>query len=804
MFDRCREVQADPDNRIDLWARGHYKAVDVDEPVPTPSGWRRHGDLAPGDFVFGPDGKPTRVLARTEVFTDADCYLVTFDDGYTVVVSGDHLWTVDMASRRRLPGGGRDGTKSVTIDTRSLMAEVERSRGAVGRVLPRVPIAAPIEGAEAELPIDPYALGVWLGDGSKGSNRVVQSFDDADAMQAALEACGVNVRRQVHSNSVNLALDGGVRGHKGSSPFIAALRSLGIFGFKRIPDAYLRASASQRWSLLQGLMDTDGSCDVNSGSCIFCNADGALAAQVLALASSLGLKASMHLRHGDYRGEPRQYFQVQFLGTADRPPFRLPRKVARCVSRPVQQTRYRRVVGVEPAATRPVSCIQVDRADGLYLIGSHYVTTHNSTVITFALTIMEILNDPELTFGIFSFSRPIAKQFLRQIKQEFEQNALLKWAFDDILWESPSQAPKWSEDDGIVVKRRGNPKESTVEAWGLVDGQPTSKHFKRMIYDDVVTDKSVTTPEQIKKTTAAFGLSRNLVSKGSRTRIIGTRYHYFDTYSELMKRGFIVRKYAATKDCTLNGPGWILSPAELLAKQIEMQDQFAPQMMQEPRLDKDAYFKPSWWKRFKARPRIVNHYIGCDLAVTKAGGDYTVFVVIAIDENGDLYVVDLYRSQEDTLTWALELIRLIKLYKPMAVGVPVDQISKGAGPFLRKLMLEKECYPNLVEMPEAGADKVMKARSFQGLAAMGKVYLPALEAADGYLPPEWLGDLDAELLFFPMAEHDDQVDSLSIIGRMLEQLTEAHVPTAPKKTDPTDYAKSDEDNYEPEQDPMLA
>jgi hypothetical protein len=69
-------------------------------------------------------------------------------------------------------------------------------------------------------------------------------------------------------------------------------------------------------------------------------------------------------------------------------------------------------------------------------------------------------------------------------------------AFPDILWgEDVRQAPKWSEDDGIIVRRRkSNPNEATVEAWGLVDGQPTSKHFRVLLYDDVVVAGSVTIP----------------------------------------------------------------------------------------------------------------------------------------------------------------------------------------------------------------------------------------------------------------------------------------------------------------------
>jgi hypothetical protein len=119
---------------------------------------------------------------------------------------------------------------------------------------------------------------------------------------------------------------------------------------------------------------------------------------------------------------------------------------------------------------------------------------------------------------------------MRQIKVEFETNERLKSWFADILWADPrKQALKWSEDEGIIVQRKSNPKEATVEAWGLVDGQPTSKHYRRMVYDDVVTRESVTTPEMIKKRTEAWELSRNLAAEGGESRYIGTRHHFLDT-----------------------------------------------------------------------------------------------------------------------------------------------------------------------------------------------------------------------------------------------------------------------------------
>jgi len=173
---------------------------------------------------------------------------------------------------------------------------------------------------------------------------------------------------------------------------------------------------------------------------------------------------------------------------------------------------------------------------------------YKSTIITYGKTIQDVLashgDDPlpewngrEVTVGIFSHTRPIAKGFLRQIMREFENNRELIDLFPDILYRDPKKnAPKWSEDDGIVVKRKTNPKESTIEAHGLVDGQPTSKHFYILVYDDVVTLASITSPEMMKKTTEAWENSTNLGVRGGFERYIGTKYHFNDTYKTMMSR----------------------------------------------------------------------------------------------------------------------------------------------------------------------------------------------------------------------------------------------------------------------------
>jgi predicted phage terminase large subunit-like protein len=402
---------------------------------------------------------------------------------------------------------------------------------------------------------------------------------------------------------------------------------------------------------------------------------------------------------------------------------------------------------------------------------------YKSTIITFALTIQDIIKThgddipasvEPLTAGIFSHSRPIAKQFLRQIKLELERNEKLKRWFPDIFYQEPkSESPKWSEDEGIIVKRRGNPKEATVEAWGLVDGQPTSKHFNLAVYDDVVTRESVTTPDMIKKTTQAWELSRNLTAIGGKSRYIGTRYHFFDSYSEIMKRGIEARVYAATKDGTADGEPWHMPKAVLTQKRIEMQETFWAQMLMQPRADKDAYFKREWFKWYDVLPKNLRMYGASDYAVTAGGGDFTVHGVVGVDPDDNIYVTDVWYGQTDSHIWVEEFINMVARNKPLAWAEENGQIIKSLGPFIMQRMRERKVYCYRQQFSSA-VDKPTRARSFQARASMGKVFLP-------HSAP-WLDDLLMDVLSFPLGKHDDFTDFLSLIGRMLDTMVGGKAP----------------------------
>lgn len=268
-----------------------------------------------------------------------------------------------------------------------------------------------------------------------------------------------------------------------------------------------------------------------------------------------------------------------------------------------------------------------------------------SSIITFALTIQDILNDPEETFGIFSHTRDIAKGFLVQIMRELAGNERLKRLYPDVLWADPKrEAPKWSEDDGLIVKRRGNPAVSTVEAWGLVDGQPTGKHFGTRIYDDVVTLSSVGTPEQIRKTTLAWEMSNNLGTQGGRERYIGTRYSVFDSYSAMIERQVVkVRIYPATDDGRLDGNPVLLTPEEWDAKKRTQRSTVAAQMLQNPLSGEDATFDAAWLLPYEVRPRLMNVVILVDPSLGRSKkSDRTAIAVIGLSPTGGKYLLDGY------------------------------------------------------------------------------------------------------------------------------------------------------------------
>ena len=301
---------------------------------------------------------------------------------------------------------------------------------------------------------------------------------------------------------------------------------------------------------------------------------------------------------------------------------------------------------------------------------------YKSTLITFGLTIQDILNNPEITVGIFSHTRPIAKGFLKQIKREMEDNEELKRLYPDILWANPGrEAPSWSEDGGLIVRRKGNPKEATIEAHGLVDGQPTGKHFALLVYDDVVSE--VMSPDMVQKTTDAWDLSQNLGTAAGTRRFIGTRYMLNDTYAEIISRGAAIpRIHAATHNGRMDGQPVFHSPEAWAEKLRNSSRQIiASQQLQNPMADEDATFRTEWLRSYEVRPRTLNVYITCDPSRGRhATSDNTSMAVIGISSNGAKFLLDGARHR---MTLSQRWVMLRTLYWRWSRARGVQHVAVG-------------------------------------------------------------------------------------------------------------------------------
>jgi deoxycytidine triphosphate deaminase len=300
----------------DLAARLEGKALAVRTPVPTPAGWTTMGDLAPGDLVFDERGCPCAVVGATEVLLGRPCHEVVFSDGQSIVADAQHRWLTVDGDGRRR---GRGRGRLVTT------ARIAGGLRAGGEPNHHVPLAGPACYPARRLPVDPYALGLRLGGGTAAASGKTGAGGDAD----------------------------------------------------HIPPLYLSASVAQRSALLEGLMDGGGSADTR-GRCAFVSAEERLADAVVELAASLGFDPAKSkdpaTRAGIDRG-PR--YLVGF--TPDRPVFRLPRKRERQRLEGAHQ-RFRAIVDVREVGSVPVRCVQVSSPSGMFLVGSTFIPTHNSSL----------------------------------------------------------------------------------------------------------------------------------------------------------------------------------------------------------------------------------------------------------------------------------------------------------------------------------------------------------------------------------------------------------------------------------------
>jgi len=415
-----------------------------------------------------------------------------------------------------------------------------------------------------------------------------------------------------------------------------------------------------------------------------------------------------------------------------------------------------------------------------------------STIKTFAEVIRQLLASPDKTFGILSHTRPIAKAFLRQVKHEFESNELLKVLSyppplgEQSIWENTRQAPKWSEDEGLVLRRASNPREASIEAWGLVDSLPASKHYDVRLYDDVVTEESVTSPEMVEKTTRAWELSLNLGKPGGEEWYCGTFYGHGDTYNAIADRGYKLRLHPCYEIDTektefdprsgrpvklqwhLDRP--VLYSLEHLQREAQKMGPrtFGIQMLCDVsaglhfgfrRKDLRFYEKEPWQERH-GKPRIVL----VDPANEKRKESaYTSMWVVGLGPDGNFYVLDMVRDKLNLTERADALFRLHQRWKP--IDVRYERYGLQADIQHMQYVQEQRGYRFKITEVAGGLRKDDRIARLLPLFANGRIWFP--EKGIWYTNSEGQREnlvetfINEEFLLWPNGTYRDMLDALA-------------------------------------------
>jgi len=373
--------------------RKNGKGLAIDTPIPTPSGWKAMADIKKGDYVYDANGNPTRVTFVSEVHNNLQCWKLTFSDGSFVIADEQHQWFTTHRYRpwenyikKKSGNGARPKRGIVTTPQIAESVKVLRPDGR-NENNHKIQCAGALASGDIELPIPPYLLGLWLGDGSSHGPRLTCGDVDLKEITNAIKnevGHSISISRQP-GRSATINISDGIK-HRTKDCFKKTLRNENLIRNKHIPEVYFNAGTEQRWALLQGLMDTDGTVTRCAGRttprCSFTTTKKDLALGTWRIARSLGLKATISERRATLNGRDiGDKWDVAFPSSIDNKIFRLERKQSLLPRSLGKRSCSISIVSCEQVESVPTKCIQVESRDSLFLCGHGCVPTHNTAQI---------------------------------------------------------------------------------------------------------------------------------------------------------------------------------------------------------------------------------------------------------------------------------------------------------------------------------------------------------------------------------------------------------------------------------------
>lgn len=373
-------------------AAGGGKLLRLNELVPTNKGYKKVSEIRVGDVLYDEKGKPCNVLGLSAIEKEPVSYELTFDNGVKIKACKDHQWltytskelaqltrrTPEFRERRKLGrekrGKGlrpdlvianqnkKHNYLNIPEGSAKTTEEIYNTlRTARGRTNHAIPVCEAVEYQHKDYKLDPYCLGAWLGDGDSDSGSITGI--DSEVWES-FESQGFEVRHRKEAKRHRII------------GLLPILKELGVYKNKHIPEEYLFGSIEQRIALLQGLLDTDGTCD-KDGAIQFTNTNKNLSDGVYELVCSLGIKAHRTEKIPKLYGKAcKKAYLVKFI--TEKPVFRIKRKLARQKKKISSRTRFHYIVDCKPSTPEPMRCIEVDSPRKLFLVTNSYIPTHNS------------------------------------------------------------------------------------------------------------------------------------------------------------------------------------------------------------------------------------------------------------------------------------------------------------------------------------------------------------------------------------------------------------------------------------------
>jgi len=746
-------------------AAGGGKALALDTPLVTPTGWTTMGDVQPGDYVHNEQGVPTRVLAKSEVMYNHKCYDVFFSDGTKITADAEHLWSV-VNTNRRVP---------VVKTTEQIASNLTTP---AGRRKWAVPMTAPIEGEHQQFCIDPYVFGLWLGDGDTRRGYITIGLDDTELVWQMKE-CGEELTQL---SDTHYRVEG----------LSERLRQIGVLGTyrnpnpKRIPQVYLRASVQQRRALLQGIVDSDGYVD---GDVEVCWTSRGLTDDLLELLFSLGIKAQAHESRATLNGKdcgPR--WRVKWM--TDIQSARLDRKhraQKRTGFRGTHDMRY--IVAVQAVSSVPVQCIKVDSPSHLYLAGREMVPTHNSDALL--MSALQYVDVPGYSALILRRTWPDlnAPGAILDRARSWLEDTPARQKDGGRIWEFPSGA---RIQFGYVQHEKDRTKFQSAEYQFV--GFDELTHFPQSIYSYLFSRVRRPTVSCLNCGTS---IKQVLYKKDSQHYWTHNDAHARQTCRGIMPDPKIVAQYqpAESDGMTLfdvplrvrsatnpGGVGHLWVKSHFIDERTKKPDAvFIPARLKDnPSLDRKSYEKNLQHLLPVDRERLLNgdwdveeegsmfarHWLkpvniapaqptSCvrfwDLASTEGGGDWTVGAKVSLSTEGQWFIEDIVRLQGSPLTVEKTIYHTAMLD---GSGIPIrmEQEPGSAGvnsiSHYKRNVLTGFNFDGI----RATGDKVTRATALSSASESGNVFI---------VLGDWNRDFLDELALFPHGAHDDQVDAVA-------------------------------------------